>query len=89
MAVLTDRLDLLLGDGPAAVLAAQFELRTVGDLLRHYPRTYVRPGRLQSAEQGAAAGSHPTTAHESARGGGAARKDTAKTGAPFGGWKRW
>ncbi len=61
MAVLTDRLDLLLGDAAAQALAAAFELRTVGDLLRHYPRTYLRPGALMGPGE-IATGTHVTIA---------------------------
>ncbi len=39
-------LEPLLGRKTADVLEAQLELRTVGDLLRHYPRRYVDRGRL-------------------------------------------
>ncbi|WP_182348509.1 ATP-dependent DNA helicase RecG [Tomitella gaofuii] len=61
MATLTDRLDLLLGDATAAVLADQFELRTAGDLLRHYPRRYLRAGSLMAPED-LASGAHVTIA---------------------------
>ncbi|QDQ97723.1 ATP-dependent DNA helicase RecG [Tomitella fengzijianii] len=61
MATLTDRLDLLLGDATAGVLADQFELRTVGDLLRHYPRRYLRAGALMAPED-LASGTHVTIA---------------------------
>ena len=40
MATLTDRLDGLLGAKAAGALADVFDIRTVGDLLRHYPRKY-------------------------------------------------
>lgn len=40
MATLTDRLDALLGAKAAGSLADVFGIRTVGDLLRHYPRKY-------------------------------------------------
>ncbi|MGI9164247.1 MAG: ATP-dependent DNA helicase RecG [Mycobacterium sp.] len=40
MATLTDRLDGLLGAKAAGALAEVFGIRTVGDLLRHYPRKY-------------------------------------------------
>lgn len=66
MATLTDRLDLLLGDGTAASLAAAFELRTVGDLLRHYPRTYLRAGALMAPEE-IVSGCHVTIAARVAR----------------------
>jgi ATP-dependent DNA helicase RecG len=47
-----DRIDMgsalapLLGKKAADSLAAQLEIRTVGDLLRHYPRRYVDRGKL-------------------------------------------
>ncbi len=34
------------GDKTAKILTAKWEMRTVGDLLRHYPRRYVRHGEL-------------------------------------------
>ncbi|MGV0992618.1 MAG: ATP-dependent DNA helicase RecG [Mycobacterium sp.] len=40
MATLTDRLDGLLGAKAAGALDDVFGIRTVGDLLRHYPRKY-------------------------------------------------
>lgn len=40
MATLTDRLDGLLGAKAAGALEDVFGIRTVGDLLRHYPRKY-------------------------------------------------
>ncbi len=40
MAVLTDRLDRLLGAKAAGALEDTFGIRTVDDLLRHYPRKY-------------------------------------------------
>ena len=40
MAVLTDRLDYVLGKKAAAPLEEYFGIRTVNDLLRHYPRKY-------------------------------------------------
>ncbi len=36
----------VVGVKPAAVLAKAFEIRTVGDLLRHYPRRYFERGEL-------------------------------------------
>ncbi|MEZ5116237.1 MAG: ATP-dependent DNA helicase RecG [Candidatus Nanopelagicales bacterium] len=36
----------VLGDKTAKVLASSLDLRTVGDLLRHYPRRYVTRGEL-------------------------------------------
>ena len=40
MATLTDRLDRVLGAKAAGALDDVFGIRTVGDLLRHYPRKY-------------------------------------------------
>ena len=40
MAVLTDRLDYVLGGSPPRQLEEHFGIRTVNDLLRHYPRKY-------------------------------------------------
>lgn len=40
MAVLTDRLEYVLGKKAADPLAEHFGMRTVNDLLRHYPRRY-------------------------------------------------
>ncbi len=34
------------GDKTAKILTAKWDMRTVGDLLRHYPRRYVRHGEL-------------------------------------------
>ena len=45
MVALGARLSTAIG-GSAKVLEAALELRTVGDLLRHYPRRYVERGRL-------------------------------------------
>ncbi|WP_024796674.1 ATP-dependent DNA helicase RecG [Tomitella biformata] len=50
MAKLEDRLDHLLGNAAAELLLKDFELRTVGDVLRHYPRQYVTMGQLMSPE---------------------------------------
>jgi len=40
VAALTDRLEYVLGKKAADPLAAHFGMRTVNDLLRHYPRKY-------------------------------------------------
>lgn len=45
MAGLSDRLDLLLGNKTAHALAEAFDIRTVEDLLRHYPHRYASQGR--------------------------------------------
>jgi ATP-dependent DNA helicase RecG len=46
MAVLEDPLRLVIGDKAAKRLAGALDLRTVGDLLRHYPRRYDKRGEL-------------------------------------------
>ena len=46
MTALTTRLDHAVGAPTAEVLEAAFGMRTVGDLLRHYPRRYIRQGDL-------------------------------------------
>jgi ATP-dependent DNA helicase RecG len=43
---LSSPLEPILGAKAAKALAAQLELHTVGDLVRHYPRRYVDRGRL-------------------------------------------
>ena len=45
MAVLADRLDLLLGAKAATPLAEAFGVTTVEDLLRHYPNRYATQGQ--------------------------------------------
>src|SRR5258707_15423843 len=46
MAILEDPLRLVIGDKAAKPLDRVLELRTVGDLLRHYPRRYETRGEL-------------------------------------------
>src|SRR6266700_3100649 len=46
MAVLEDPLRLVIGDKAAKRLASALGLRTVGDLLHHYPRRYDKRGEL-------------------------------------------
>jgi ATP-dependent DNA helicase RecG len=46
MAVLEDPLRSVIGDKAAKRLDSALELRTVGDLLRHYPRRYDKRGEL-------------------------------------------
>ncbi|HEV2242112.1 MAG TPA: ATP-dependent DNA helicase RecG [Streptosporangiaceae bacterium] len=46
MAILQDPLRLVIGDKVAKPLDRALELRTVGDLLRHYPRRYETRGEL-------------------------------------------
>ena len=43
---LDDRLPAVIGARAAKVLADELDLRTIGDLLRHYPRRYDERGRL-------------------------------------------
>ncbi|EUA90396.1 ATP-dependent DNA helicase recG domain protein [Mycobacterium ulcerans str. Harvey] len=44
MVALSDRLDFVLGAKAAEALDEEFGIRTVDDLLRHYPRSYVEGG---------------------------------------------
>ncbi len=46
MAILEDPLRLVVGDKAAKLLDRALELRTAGDLLRHYPRRYETRGEL-------------------------------------------
>src|SRR5437899_300913 len=46
MSVLDERLPAVVGGTTAKRLAADFGMRTVGDLLRHYPRRYGHRGEL-------------------------------------------
>ena len=46
MAGVDDSLDRVIGAKPATLLAEQLDIRTVGDLLRHYPRRYADQGQL-------------------------------------------
>ncbi len=46
MVVMSDPLTVPLGAPTAKALAAAFDLHTVGDLLRHYPRRYAERGEL-------------------------------------------
>ncbi|MFN2479314.1 MAG: ATP-dependent DNA helicase RecG [Pseudonocardiaceae bacterium] len=46
MAGVDDSLDRVIGAKPATLLAEQLDVRTVGDLLRHYPRRYADQGQL-------------------------------------------
>jgi ATP-dependent DNA helicase RecG len=61
---LTDRLDYILGAKAADDLDDVFGIRTVDDLLRHYPRSYTEGAAVRSAEEGGAeqpeAGEHIT-----------------------------
>lgn len=49
MATLADRLDYLVGSDAAGKLDEAFGIRTVGDLLRHYPRSYVEGTGVRGA----------------------------------------
>ncbi|EFV14438.1 ATP-dependent DNA helicase RecG [Segniliparus rugosus] len=44
--VFADPLAPLIGAAKAAKLAEELQIATVGELLRHYPRDYARPGQL-------------------------------------------
>jgi len=50
MATLESRLLSIVGDKTAKVLSEHFDLHTVRDLLRHYPRRYVVRGELTDIE---------------------------------------
>ncbi|ORX08455.1 ATP-dependent DNA helicase RecG [Mycolicibacillus trivialis] len=61
MAGLGDRLDFVIGGKAAAQLADTFGIRTVEDLLRHYPRTYTGGGPVRGPDDGRPpAGQHIT-----------------------------
>ena len=51
MGALDEPLTGLVGDRTAKVLADSLGLRTVGDLLHHYPRRYVERGQLTSLDE--------------------------------------
>ncbi|QKW21723.1 ATP-dependent DNA helicase RecG [Kitasatospora sp. NA04385] len=51
MGALDEPLKELVGDRTAKVLAESLKLRTVGDLLHHYPRRYVERGQLTSLDE--------------------------------------
>ena len=46
MADLDSKLSSVVGDRTAKVLTDAFAIRTVGDLMRHYPRRYLVRGEL-------------------------------------------
>ncbi|CAM4444399.1 ATP-dependent DNA helicase RecG [Mycobacterium basiliense] len=50
MVALGDRLDFILGAKAADALEEEFGIRTVDDLLRHYPRSYVEGGARRGAD---------------------------------------
>ncbi|MEV6974283.1 ATP-dependent DNA helicase RecG [Kitasatospora sp. NPDC093806] len=51
MGALDEPLTKLVGDRTAKVLADSLKLRTVGDLLHHYPRRYAERGQLTSLDE--------------------------------------
>lgn len=59
VATLSDRLDHLLGSKTADALVDAFDIRTVEDLLRHYPHRYAAQGR-ELTEKEPEEGSHVT-----------------------------
>ncbi len=63
MATLRDPLRLVVGDRSAKALNTAFEMKTVGDLLSHYPRRYARRGELTSLD-GLRDGDHVTVLAE-------------------------
>lgn len=50
MVSLSDRLDFVVGAKGADALDEEFGIRTVDDLLRHYPRSYVEGGARRGAD---------------------------------------
>ncbi len=50
MVALTDRLDYIVGAKAAGPLDEVFGIRTVDDLLRHYPRSYVEGTTVRGAD---------------------------------------
>ncbi|KAA8967753.1 ATP-dependent DNA helicase RecG [Mycobacterium sp.] len=61
MAALSDRLDYIVGAKAARPLDEVFGIRTVDDLLRHYPRSYVEGATVRGAgQERPAAGEHVT-----------------------------
>jgi ATP-dependent DNA helicase RecG len=63
MATLRDPLRLVVGDRSAKALDTAFEMKTVGDLLSHYPRRYAHRGELTSLN-GLRDGDHVTVLAE-------------------------
>lgn len=51
MADLESKLSSVIGDRTAKVLADTFDIRTVGDLMRHYPRRYLVRGELSDISE--------------------------------------
>lgn len=61
MVTLNDRLDFVVGARPAARLDEVFGIRTVDDLLRHYPRSYVEGAAVRgTSDERPPAGEHIT-----------------------------
>ncbi|HEX9834187.1 MAG TPA: ATP-dependent DNA helicase RecG [Mycobacterium sp.] len=60
MAKLTDRLDFVIGKKSAAPLEEHFGIRTVNDLLRHYPRKYSDEMTTANEGEDLAEGEHVT-----------------------------
>ena len=56
MVSLSDRLDYIVGAKAADSLDEVFGIRTVDDLLRHYPRSYTEGAAVRGADGRAAAG---------------------------------
>ena len=63
MATIRDPLRLVVGDKSAKALDTAFGLKTVGDLLSHYPRRYARRGELTRLD-GLREGDHVTVLAE-------------------------
>ncbi len=63
MVTLSEPLRLVVGDRSAKALDTAFEMKTVGDLLSHYPRRYARRGELTSLS-GLRDGDHVTVLAE-------------------------
>src|SRR5262249_39578409 len=66
VATLSDRLDYIVGAKAARSLDEVFGIRTVNDLLRHYPRSYVQGTTVRGADAGEkpAEGEHITLVDE-------------------------
>ena len=60
MAALADPLDFIVGKKAAAKLADVFGIRTVNDLLRHYPRKYSKGATVLGEDSAPEAGEHVT-----------------------------
>ncbi|MBV8290803.1 MAG: ATP-dependent DNA helicase RecG, partial [Mycobacterium sp.] len=65
MVALSDRLDYIVGAKAASPLDEVFGIRTVDDLLRHYPRSYVEGASMRGADdERPAEGEHITLVDE-------------------------